>query len=171
MLKATGGLEKFVKDGRMKPINEEDLKYWQSEVEPGWSGLLKDLYDKLEPLVNDPDYPHDPDFPFRVTQVKEKFGGLRFYVNQATDEVNNYIDLAEKKSYTICEFCGEPGSANRDLGWVKTVCDKHYMERKVREMGRSKDIQDIPDMDVDEITQLLNQTKDNLEKHFGVNDE
>lgn len=57
-------------------------------------------------------------------QVKEKFGGLRFYVNGATDKHHNYIDFAESMSYNICEQCGSPGQTYH-MGWHRTLCDKH----------------------------------------------
>ena len=44
---------------------------------------------------------------FQVQQVKEKFGGLRFYISAAPQEVHNMIHKAEAESYTICEHCGK----------------------------------------------------------------
>lgn len=59
-----------------------------------------------------------------ASQVKEKFGGLRFYVNGATDKHWNYITFAESMSYRICEECGSPGKPYYD-GWHRTLCDVH----------------------------------------------
>ena len=61
----------------------------------------------------------------RAAQVKEKFGGLRFYLNNATNEMFNLEMEFEDKSYKICEVCGEEGKI-REGGWVRTVCDKHH---------------------------------------------
>ena len=57
-------------------------------------------------------------------QIKEKFGGLRFYVDSATDKIYNMIDEAEKKSYTICEVCGKSGKEYHIKGWTMTLCKK-----------------------------------------------
>ena len=38
-----------------------------------------------------------------VLQVKEKHGGLRFYVGPASDELHRAIEAAESKSLTLCE--------------------------------------------------------------------
>lgn len=57
-----------------------------------------------------------------AAQVKEKFGGLRFYVDGADDEVRGMIEMAEGMSYKICEDCGNRGST-RDAGWLRTMCD------------------------------------------------
>ena len=72
-----------------------------------------------------------------VVQVKEKFGGLRFYVNAATDEHYNYINFAESMSYRICEVCGSPGKRYTD-GWHQVLCDTHAKEDG-REEERDED--------------------------------
>jgi hypothetical protein len=59
-----------------------------------------------------------------AVQIKEKFGGLRFYVQAATDKHYNYISFAESMSYRTCEECGAPGKTYTD-GWHKTLCDIH----------------------------------------------
>lgn len=59
-----------------------------------------------------------------ASQVKEKFGGLRFYVDGANCEHHNYISFAESMSYRTCETCGSPGKTYTD-GWHSTLCDIH----------------------------------------------
>ena len=59
-----------------------------------------------------------------AVQVKEKFGGLRFYVNGATDKHRNFISFAESMSYRTCEECGAVGKTYTD-GWHRTLCDIH----------------------------------------------
>lgn len=59
-----------------------------------------------------------------AVQVKEKFGGLRFYVNGATDKHWNFISFAESMSYRTCEECGAVGKTYTD-GWHRTLCDIH----------------------------------------------
>ena len=59
-----------------------------------------------------------------AVQVKEKFGGLRFYVQAATDKHWSYINFAESMSYRTCEECGAPGKTYTD-GWHRTMCDIH----------------------------------------------
>ena len=59
-----------------------------------------------------------------AVQVKEKFGGLRFYVQAATDKHYQFISFAEVMSYRTCEDCGAPGKTYTD-GWHTTLCDIH----------------------------------------------
>jgi len=63
-----------------------------------------------------------------AVQVKEKFGGLRFYVGRATEEHYNYIRFAESMSYKTCEVCGSPGELYTD-GWHTVLCDTHAKEQ------------------------------------------
>lgn len=80
-----------------------------ASVGPGWAKLINRLFDsKPEETL--------------VIQVKEKFGGLRFYIDSADDEFFTLINLAEDESYKICEDCGAPGSLNTERSWVRTLC-------------------------------------------------
>lgn len=70
---------------------------------------------------------YDANYP-RASQVKEKFGTLRFYMSSSNDKIEKLIDEAERKSAITCEECGEPGVL-RGGGWLKTLCDKHATEK------------------------------------------
>ena len=59
----------------------------------------------------------------KIIQVKEKYGGLRFYVDPYDSEVEDMIDIAEGDSLFICEICGAKGMLRTDRHWVKTLCD------------------------------------------------
>ena len=59
-----------------------------------------------------------------ATQVKEKYGTLRFYIHGGTDEQYALIDFAEGMSGTTCEVCGKPGKQSRG-GWITTRCNEH----------------------------------------------
>jgi hypothetical protein len=97
---------------KMSSISRRDAKQM---VGKGWSKILDKLYD-LKPRN------------VYVMQVKEKYGGLRFYIGSADKEFFDAIDAAEKESFNTCEVCGELGKP-RDLGWILTLCEKHYQER------------------------------------------
>lgn len=58
----------------------------------------------------------------KAAQVKEKFGSLRFYVDNGNPEVSAAISMAEAISARTCETCGSSGKG-RGGGWVKTLCD------------------------------------------------
>lgn len=64
---------------------------------------------------------------FRATQIKEKFGTLRFYYNGGDEFIGGVISAAENISAHTCEICGNPGKL-RSGGWMRTLCDKHAKE-------------------------------------------
>jgi hypothetical protein len=59
-----------------------------------------------------------------ASQVKEKFGTLRFYYNGGDDVVSGIERMAESMSAVMCETCGAPGKT-RSGGWIQTLCDEH----------------------------------------------
>lgn len=64
---------------------------------------------------------YEPFYP-RASQVKEKFGTLRFYMSHSKDEINKIIRIAEDKSEITCEICGNTGETHSDHGWIRTMC-------------------------------------------------
>lgn len=60
-------------------------------------------------------------------QVKEKFGGLRFYYGGGDHYVSGLVSMAESMSYKTCEECGAPGELDTSRSWVRTVCEKHRL--------------------------------------------
>lgn len=81
----------------------------------GWVDLVETLIADLIVLGWDKD----------LHQVKEKFGGLRFYIGTATQLMYDRIARAERESYKTCEQCGGPGQIRRNGGWLHVSCDKH----------------------------------------------
>jgi hypothetical protein len=59
-----------------------------------------------------------------VNQIKEKFGGLRFYYSGGDDEISGMVRMAEVWADHSCETCGDRGK-RRSGGWIRTLCDKH----------------------------------------------
>ena len=65
-----------------------------------------------------------------VTQVKEKYGTLRFYVMYASIEMYDLIERFEQESQYICEVCGDRGKVRNEGGWYTCLCDRHLAERR-----------------------------------------
>jgi hypothetical protein len=80
---------------------------------PGWSHLVGECWDACDR--------HD----VAIYHIKEKFGGLRFYVETAPDDVHAVIERAEAASETTCQECGASGIIKPNShGWLKCLCDK-----------------------------------------------
>ncbi len=112
-LEENGGLENGVFPDRPK-IKKAGF----FAVSNGWYGIIRELIEKSIAAGWDK----------QICQVKEKFGGLRFYINSAPDGVHKLIREAENKSLEICEICGNPGQ-QRNGGWIKTLCEEHDKNR------------------------------------------
>jgi hypothetical protein len=86
----------------------------KSTVGPGWHPIIDRLAADLLKLGWDG----------KVLQVKEKFGSLRFYIDQKTDVFHDRIFIATAESSRTCEICGTPGIP-RSGEWIRTLCDEH----------------------------------------------
>jgi len=64
-----------------------------------------------------------------IHQIKEKFGGLRFYFEGGDDYCRGLEVMAETWANRTCEVCGETGK-QRGGGWIRTLCDAHEEEYK-----------------------------------------
>lgn len=64
-----------------------------------------------------------------IAQVKEKFGGLRFYYDPSDESFDAAVAAAEAQAIKTCEECGAPGVL-RGGGWIKVLCDEHAKGRR-----------------------------------------
>jgi hypothetical protein len=105
---------------------EGDIRHtlmpWGFTHDDGWFDIVWRLCENLEPLVSE--FEQAAGCQFEVLQVKEKFGGLRFYVNHRNDAIRRRILAAQEESFHTCEVCGQPGRLRED-GRIKTLCDEH----------------------------------------------
>lgn len=65
-----------------------------------------------------------------VEQIKEKFGGLRFYYQGGDDHISGMVTMAESWTGRTCETCGNRGE-RRSGGWIRTLCDEHEAKYQV----------------------------------------
>jgi hypothetical protein len=86
---------------------------------PGWRELVEPLWHLCQ--VEDVD----------IMQVKEKYGGLRFYIGPAPKYVQDLVNIVEARSYQICEVCGSNRASLVNIDhWLRTLCAKHHDEMK-----------------------------------------
>jgi hypothetical protein len=99
-------------------------------VGDGWRDLLERACARIRTAIRT----HGGSF--RATQAKEKFGTLRFYWQGALSPeadalVEEAIALAEARSATTCEACGEEGRLYRWGGTLMTRCAVHAKGRVI----------------------------------------
>ena len=106
----------------MRNHREDPLEYFGFECGDGWYELIYRLCTELMSV---------PAPAPLAAQVKEKYGTLRFYVDNATDEHHNIIDHYEHISSKTCEVCGSEGRI-RPGGWIRTLCEEHNQTRHIQ---------------------------------------
>lgn len=86
----------------------------------GWYQIIRRLSEKLEAAIVK--LPKKEQSHYRASQVKEKYGVLRFYMAASNNEMDSWIQEAEEESERTCERCGAPGKL-RGTHWLATLCD------------------------------------------------
>lgn len=91
-------------------------------VGAGWGELIKECHNKLVAF----------DANYKIYQIKQKYGGLRYYVKPSVDALvyrtSAIVSPFEKKSYLICEVCGKNGNLRAKNSFYQTLCTEHGPE-------------------------------------------
>lgn len=98
---------------RLFPKGEPDCGFYIGEA---WIPLVDKLCQKIVDILG-------PDDTCIVDQVKEKFGGLRFYYHSNKyDEINLFVRECEDACELICSECGKEHKKTTDNGWISSRC-------------------------------------------------
>ena len=116
----------------------ETAMCWGFEHGDGWYQIIDSLCGNIQHHIDwnnknfEKGYTQYKQVPQVVaSQVKEKFGTLRFYYDGGDDYISGLVSMAESWSAVACEECGAPGTQNSQ-GWIKTLCETHRKEREER---------------------------------------
>ena len=107
-------------------------------VGEGWWPIVEALCSNIQHYLNWINMNHEKHPVVEqvvVTQIKEKFGGLRFYYDGGDDRVIGMVRMAESWADAVCEDCGAPAT-KKTRGWIRNVCDKHFEEREAARKAR-----------------------------------
>jgi hypothetical protein len=97
-------------------------RWFPVQCDDGWFDLLFRLCTKLNDHIKT--FPENIRKEIVITQIKEKYGTLRFHLSHYDPVVDKIIEDAEIESASICEVCGKAGRL-RGKSWVYTACDAH----------------------------------------------
>lgn len=100
-------------------------------VGKGWYPILERLCASIQQHIEHVNRKEEVCPQVIVEQIKEKFGGLRFYYQGGDDYVHGLVSMAESWAGIACEECGGIGK-RRGGGWIRTLCDVHEAERNAR---------------------------------------
>jgi hypothetical protein len=96
----------------------------------GWVDIIDDVCS----IIND-ELEHMPEELAQgiyASQIKTKFGGLRFYMSHSTPIIEGAIRMAEMISLRACEVCGNKGFPITIGSWTSTFCTKHRHQEEER---------------------------------------
>ena len=117
---------------RIEIVNSEEFDdifaYFADDVEhkiwcgSGWADIIKRCHDEL--FTKDPHY--------RILQIKEKFGCLRFYFTPSQmskyAEMNSIVLKYEIESSNTCDVCGGEGYISNNYSVKQARCEEHRTE-------------------------------------------
>ena len=135
--------EAFVKEMHEKYTPMFSQPYGGICIGAGWYQIIRSLCHNIQAHINSVECartslvlrnPWNRPIPEQVpqvivTQIKEKFGGLRFYHDGGDDMIEGMVHMAESWAAHTCETCGNHGVGRSVGGWLTTLCDMHYNER------------------------------------------
>ena len=99
---------------------------WGFECGDGWFNILNSLCAAIQSHI---DHSNGKVSQVEATQIKEKFGDLRFYYVGGDEVISNYVSFAEIMSTKTCEECGKIGKT-LGSGWIRTLCKEHAYLKK-----------------------------------------
>ena len=105
------------------PSPQGNLDTWLDDMPGGWrvafgNKMCEEIKQALivegdEKLLNE----------YRLLQIKEKFGTLRWYTNWTTNEIEDIVHKYEDLSWNTCIECGKP-SKYHSIGWIAPYCEE-----------------------------------------------
>lgn len=131
--------------------------YCEISCHDGWFDLIYKLSSDIESVATKAGLDQDSDSWPMATQIKEKFGILRYYLKTpelkesfepgiapspggflefrpvaGIESIRQLVAKAERKSGEICEECGLPGDLKKENWWHVScsVCEEMRVNRK-----------------------------------------
>ncbi len=102
---------------------------WGFDCDDGWFHIIDKLSEEITKIAPN----------VQASQVKEKFGALRFYIDgidtdtTILDDVYSLINNAEDASYRTCETCGSTENVTQTKGWITSLCELCKISKKQSE--------------------------------------
>ena len=107
-----------------KRLENYDYSFtWMDDIPLGWNiAFGKQMVEELGALLEKYNYQDE----YSICQIKEKFGGLRWYDNgfptEGYEEYKEWLDKYEELSFKTCIDCGKPAKYFT-RGWITPICE------------------------------------------------
>ena len=107
-------------------VEPEDYEFtWLDDLPNGWRKAFGlQMVKELDEILRKANYQNE----YRLTQIKEKYGSLRWHDNGVpvtiSKEYYKWMTKYEELSKHTCLICGEPGKIDYTQSWLMPLCDK-----------------------------------------------
>lgn len=104
-------------------VEDYDYSYTELDAMPdGWrkvfgERMCEEIKKELDKL------PEEDRLKYRILQIKEKYGYLRWYSNWHTNKISKIVHKYEDLSKQTCIKCGA-AATKVSLGWVSPWCEE-----------------------------------------------
>jgi hypothetical protein len=109
---------------------QETCMCWGFECGDGWFNILDQLMGNIQHHIDWKNRKEEVVPQVTLDQVKEKFGGLRFYYTGGDEYIRGLVSMAESMSEVTCESCGNPAGVQNNGGWMRAICDPCEIKRE-----------------------------------------
>ena len=120
----------ITKEDRKELQNFELLKNLNNiDIQVGWLDSLKSMVIEIERFCKE----NDVELP-NISQIKTKFGGLRFYCNKVENEdLKKIIENFNVIMNNTCEYCGSNNNVKTIIRgrYVLTLCEEERLDTDV----------------------------------------
>ena len=113
---------------------------------------------------------------YRVSQVKEKYGTLRWYDDDYSDQIQDILTKYEDISRFTCVVCGKINVPIFDDGWISPFCVECYKSHRERTWGNDAADENIkslireePNLSRDTIVKTIS-SKGTVERRIDFSD-
>ena len=120
-------------------MSEKNENYAFASCGNGWKEIIRNTDEKLKYI--DPEY--------TIAQIKEKFGGLRYYFDQSFESyddvrreiMDDIVRAAEYEASRTCELCGASKASDKVeirvhkyfyFGYCQSCADNYISETEAR---------------------------------------
>ena len=106
-----------------KPLENYNYECtWADDIPKGWRLAFGDqMIEELDQLLKK----YNLENEYRIVQIKEKYGGLRWYDNgfseEGWEEYRAWLNKYEDLSFKTCMTCGKP-AVGFTKGWIMPLC-------------------------------------------------
>lgn len=123
----------FEKHPRIFKLMEDPYYSISSDLPPAWLKTVDSLCGCIQEYIDNINQNNkhlDPVDQVVCEQVKEKFGGLRFYYHGGDKKCDGMVEMTEYLTWNICQNCGSDEDVQTTEGWIFRLCKNCMNERK-----------------------------------------